>query len=96
MHFQKPDPSMFDIRYQLLYATAGTIAERADISILFVIVFKTDLYNERIGAENYQDYIKFMKTVGASSLKLPSTEVQGHEILLQDKRLVCLHEYIDL
>lgn len=96
IHFHKPDSSMFDIRYQLLYATAGTIAEGADISILFVVVFKTALYDERIGAENYQDYIKFMKIIGASSLKLPSTEVQGHEILLQDKRLVCLHEYIEM
>ena len=96
MHFHKPDSSMFDIRYQLLYATAGTIAEGADISILFVVVFKTALYNGRISAENYQDYMKFMKKVGASSLKLPNTEVRGHELLLQGKRLICLHEYIEL
>ncbi|MBM9514417.1 DUF6946 family protein [Desulfogranum marinum] len=96
MHFHKPDSSMFDIRYQLLYATAGTIAEGADISVLFVIVFKTALYNERIAAENYQDYINFMQKVGASSIKIPSAELQGHEIFLQDKRLVCLHEYIEL
>jgi len=96
MHLHKPDSSMFDIRYQLLYATVGTIAEGADISILFVIIFKTPAYNERIGIENYQDYNNFMKKVGASSLKLLCTEAQGHEISLQGKRLVCLHQYIEV
>lgn len=43
MHFNNPDVSMFDIRYQLLYATAGTIAAGADISVLYVTVFQTAL-----------------------------------------------------
>lgn len=96
MHFCDPDPSMFDIRYQLLYATAGTLAAGADISVLFVIVFKTALYNKSIGGKNYRDYIQFMGKVGATPLKLSSKEVQGHELVLQGKRLVCLHEYFEL
>jgi len=96
MHFHDPDPSMFDIRYQLLYATAGTIAAGADISVLFVAVFQTALYNKSIAAENYRDYMQFMEKIGASSLKLPSKKVQGHEISLQGKRLICLHEYFEL
>jgi Domain of unknown function (DUF6946) len=96
MHFSDPNPSMFDIRYQLLYATAGTLAADADISVLFVAVFKTDLYNESIGVENYRDYIQFMGKVGAIPLQLPTKEVQGHELLLQKKHLVCLHEYFEL
>lgn len=87
---------MFDIRYQLLYATAGTLAEGADISVLFVAVFKTTLYNESIGVENYRDYIQFMGKVRAIPLQRPNKEVQGHELILQGKRLVCLHEYFEL
>ncbi|MCG8371487.1 MAG: hypothetical protein MJA32_13380 [Proteobacteria bacterium] len=41
LHFSEPDRSMFDVRYQLLYATAGTVAAGADISVLYVVVFKT-------------------------------------------------------
>jgi len=87
---------MFDIRYQLLYATAGTIAAGADISVFFVAVFKTALYNESIGADNYRDYIQFMGKVGGTPLQLPSKKVQGHELVLQGKRLVCLHEHFEL
>ena len=95
-HFQEPDPSMFDIRYQLLHATAGTLAVGADISVLFVAVFKTALYNESLGADNYRDYIQFMGKVGASPLKLPSKEALAHELVLEEKRLVCLYEHFEL
>ena len=96
MHFSEPDISMFDIRYQLLYATVGTLAAKADISVLFVIVFKTGMYNESISADNYRDYIQFMNKVGAIPLKLSSKEAQGHELELQEKRLLCLHEYFEM
>ena len=96
MHFRDPDPSMFDIRYQLLYATAGTLAAGADISVLFVAVFKTGLYTESSGVKNYRDYIQFMGKVGATPLKLSIKEVQGHKLVLQGKQLVCLHEYFEL
>ncbi|WP_028585134.1 DUF6946 family protein [Desulfogranum mediterraneum] len=96
MYFHEPDTSMFDIRYQLLYATVATLAAGADISILFVLVFKTHLYNEGLGLKNYQDYIQFMSKVGAHPLQLATKEVQGHELMVQGKRLICLHEYFDL
>ena len=96
MHFAEPGMAMFDVRYQLLYATAGTIAAEADISILYIIVFKTALYNESIGAENYRDYIQFMSKVGAKPLNLSSKEVLGHELILQQKKLTCLHEYFEI
>jgi hypothetical protein len=96
MHFQAPNLSMFDIRYQLLYATAGTIAAGADISVLFIAVFKTALYNESIGVDNYRDYIQFIGRVGGTPLQLPNKKVQGHELVLQGKRLVCLHAHFEL
>jgi hypothetical protein len=95
MHFTKPDISMFDIRYQLLYATAETLAAGADISFLYIIVFKTVLYNEAIGAENFKDYIQFMSKVGARPVKLSNKEVHCHELSFQGKQLICLHECIE-
>ena len=95
MHFTKPDISMFDIRYQLLYSTAGTLAAGADISVLYVIVFKTVLYNEAIGEENFIDYIQFMSKLGARPVELSNSEVHCHELSLQGKKLICLHECIE-
>lgn len=96
LHFKEPDPTMFDVRYQLLYATAGTLAAEADVHLLYVIVFKTPLYNESIGAENYRDYVQFMDKVGATTLRLPSKEAVGHKLDLKGRELVCLHEYFQL
>lgn len=88
-HFTKPKLSMFDIRYQLLYATVGTIAAGADISVLFVMVLKTKLYDRKIGCKNYSDYNRFMKTVGAKPL---NSSTRTHLLTIQDKRLICLYE----
>jgi hypothetical protein len=96
LHFKEPDPTMFEVRYQLLYVTAGTLAVEADIHVLYVIVFKTPLYNETIGAENYRDYIQFMGKVEAASLRLPTKEAIGHTLRLGGKELVCVHEYFQL
>jgi hypothetical protein len=96
LHFREPDPSMFEIRYQLLYATAGTLAATADVSVLYIVVFKTPLYGETIAAENYRDYAHFMAKIGAGQLKLPSKEAVAHKILLNGRELVCLYEYFEL
>lgn len=96
MHFSVPDVSMFDVRYQLLYATAGTLAADADLSVLYVVVFKTPLYDESVGANNYRDYIHFVNKVGGKPLALDDKGAIAHEIMFDDRRLVCVHEYFDL
>lgn len=96
LHFTEPDPSMFDVRYQLLYATVGTLAAEADVHVLYIIVFKTPLYDESVGADNYRDYIQFMDKVGACPIQLPTKEAIGHRLKLKGKELVCLHEYFQL
>ena len=92
-HFKSPEPALSDIRYQLLYATAGTLAVEADLHVLYVIVFQTPLYNEKIGAENYRDYIDFMEKVGAKRLSLASKRAVGHALDIEGQELMCLHEY---
>ncbi|MDZ7841902.1 MAG: hypothetical protein U5R46_13965 [Gammaproteobacteria bacterium] len=94
-HFLVPSRDMFDVRYQLLYATIGTIAAKADHSILYVLVFRTDLYSETKSAENYRDYVYFMEKVGAIPFKIADGQVQGHEIKFDGTPLKCIYEYID-
>jgi hypothetical protein len=64
--------------------------------VLFVVVFKTPLYSETLGAENYRDYVHFLGRVKAAPLKLSSKEAQGHKLVLQGKDLIFLHERYEL
>ncbi len=96
LHFHEADPSMFEVRYQLLYATAGTLAASADTSVLYVVVFKTPAYSETIAADNYRDYAQFMAKTGARSIKLPNKEATAHKLVLGGKELLCLYEYFEL
>ncbi len=96
LHFPKPDLAAFEVRYQLLYATAGTLAAGADVSVLFVVVFKTPLYSETLSADNYRDYVDFLGRIQAEPLKLSNKEAHGHKLTLQGKQLICLHETYEL
>lgn len=96
LHFHKPDTAMFDVRYQLLYATAGTLAAGADISVLYVVVFKTPLYDESIGADNYRDYIHFVNKVGGAPVTLAEKSAIAYTLDLDGRELTCVHEYFDL
>lgn len=96
MHFSEADPSMFDVRYQLLYATAGTLAAGADISALYVAVFRTPLYDESTGARNYRDYVHFINKVGGMPLPTDFPGVHAHRLSLKGQEVLCLHELIEL
>ena len=96
LHFSEPDPSMFDVRYQLLYATAGTLAANADLSVLYVMVFKTPLYDESVGANNYRDYVHFVDKVGGRPVALNEKVAIAHSLDLDGRAVVCVHEYIDI
>jgi len=96
LHFSKPDVSMFDILYQLLSATAGTLAALADISVFYIVVFKTLLYDEFVGAENYRDYVNFINNIGGKLMRHCDEEALAHELIIGGKRLVCIHECFEL
>lgn len=55
------------IRYQLLHALAGTIAEAKDpikLAVMPIFVFHTDDIKENTAKKNKQDYINFMESLG--------------------------------
>ena len=57
-----PDSSRFaDIRYQLLTGTAGTVAAPGKVSVFYILVFKTSMYDARNGSANQQDYGEFIE-----------------------------------
>jgi len=96
LHFPKPHKSVFNLRYQLLYATQGTIAAGADKSVLYILVFKTDLYNDLKGIENFRDYITFLNALNAEELECSRSDSRVHRLLIGEKELISIYEQVDL
>jgi hypothetical protein len=97
-HFKEINPHIFKLRYQLLYATMGTVMaayekDRADIYILLILSFKTALYNEKKGAQNYQDFLSFIKEMrGEPIANDPSLDAWMMKV--NDYPLIIAHRYI--
>ena len=99
LNFEIVKPEYFDLRYQLLYSTAGTIEAKEnnndlDIYFLIVIVFKTDLYNELKGIENYKDYIQFVNALNSTRIK-NDNNLDIHKVKIGSKELNMVYMNID-
>ena len=85
----------FDIRYQLLYATMGTLEEKADISIFFTIVFKTNSgdnkYDEKKGKKNHQDYCQFIQNVISEKISCDTDNVEIHKLTIDNKKIYSVY-----
>lgn len=90
-HYSEVTPEHFNLRYQLLYSTVGTLeadfdSKPVDIAILFIIVFKTDLYDEVLGLENYKDYVRFSNSLdsrkieNSSNLDIRELKIDGQTL----------------
>jgi hypothetical protein len=95
-HFRKPEKDVFDLRYQLLYTTAGTLATKQDISLMYFIVFKTELYDELKGLENQKDYIAFLNASRSEELECSRPDSMVHKIKVFRKSLYSIYEQIVL
>jgi hypothetical protein len=95
LHFPAKTPRMWETRYQLLYATAGTLGARMDMSVLYIIVFRTSAYDPEIGKENERDFMHFMKETGATDLKGDGT-ARAYKMTLGGRDLYCVYDYYDL
>lgn len=89
-NFDKVKSKHFNLRYQLLYSTIGTLDRTADISILLIIVFKTDKYDEIKGLENYKDYIEFIRMANSKRVNRDK-EFDIHEIQIDGKVLYSIY-----
>ena len=93
----EPCESKFaDVGYQLLTATAGTVAAQSDLSVFYVTVFKTREYDEKDGKENQLDYDRFMSLVGGECLMRDDERCVAHEITLAGRRLISIYQYFNI
>ena len=91
-----PDSSRFaDIRYQLLTGTAGTAAAPGEVSVFYILVFRTSMYDQRRGLSNLKDYERFIEAAGDRLLIRDGKEFRADELELDGKRLVCVYDCVD-
>ena len=91
-----PDSSPFgDIRYQLLTGTAGTVAAPGEVSVFYILVFRTSMYDERRGLANRQDYESFIEVAGGRLLIRDGKDFWADEIEFNGQKLVCVYDYVD-
>lgn len=88
-NFKVITASDFNLRYQLLFSTAGTLSIDADIHILLFLVFKTEGYNPKVGAKNYKDLQAFLKKSEAIEI-----ENNTYKININNKGLIVIYNEI--
>ena len=85
-----------EVGYQLLTASAGSVAVEADVSVFYVAVFRTSDYDEESVRRNQLDYDTFMRINGAGDLAHEDREFRAQELTLDGRRLVCIYEHFSL
>lgn len=90
-NFDKTAKEDHQLRYQLLFSTAGTLCIDADIHIMLILVFKTDDYDKDKGAMNYNDLVSFLKTADAN--KIDKNTYQLNKV---NKKLTLIYKEIDM
>jgi hypothetical protein len=90
-NFKKINDKQFEIRYQLLYSTVGTINAKdnrqlADVSVFLIIIFKSTLYDNEKGMRNYNDFKYFIKEIQAQKI-LKTKNYEMYKINIEEKDL---------
>ena len=81
----------FDIRYQLLYATIGTLEAKTDISLLFIVVFKTNSYDKAKGNENHRDYRQFIQNMISEKIPFCIDNVEVHKLTIDNRQMYSIY-----
>ena len=90
------DSRFADVGYQLLTGVAGTAAAEQDVLIFYVMVFRTDLYDEEKGRENRLDYERFIEAAGGRVIVQGEDGFDAHEIVVAGKRLACVYDHFEI
>lgn len=56
------------VRYQLLYAIAGTLCEKCDYNVLLFLTFKTNFYTEKTATRNKNDLRTVLELVDCKTI----------------------------
>ncbi len=82
------------VGYQLLTGTAGTVRVGKDISVFYVLVFKTSKYSEPKGLKNKKVYEEFIQAAGGKPLMQDGKKFRADELTLSGKQLTCIYDRV--
>jgi hypothetical protein len=99
-NFQTISETQFDIKYQLVYSTVGTVDAvdgniKPDIAILLIIVYKTNLYDNIKGENNYKDFKDFIKELKAEKIIINEKDAAYKTFVDKNKELYIAHLTIE-
>ncbi len=69
------------------------MAIQADLAVLFIAVFKTPLYVEVLGADNFRDHLEFMIRLNAERIRSEVKSADIRQVTVDGKRLFCIYEH---
>lgn len=89
-----PGLDLYDKRYQLLYAIAGTLCEEAEVKILLFITFETDQYKKKYGQRNDEDLTAFLGMLDVKPIGENCWELNVHRetMFVVDKHIIVNYE----
>ena len=89
-----PGLDLYDKRYQLLYAIAGTLSEEAEVKILLFATFETDQYKKKYGQRNDEDLTAFLSMLDANPIGENCWELNVHRqtMFVVDKHIIVNYE----
>ncbi|MCG8476477.1 MAG: hypothetical protein MI784_13495 [Cytophagales bacterium] len=95
-HFPKQiKPALFDLRYQLLYSAPGCLdvkenGHKVDISVLLILVFHTDLYDEIKGLDNCRDYLQYVHALENETIDMKKN-IDARKLLISGQELYAVY-----
>lgn len=90
-NFKTVKPGDFNLKYQFLFSTAGTLCITVDIHILLILVFKTEVYDKKKGAANYKDLQAFLKRTEANKI-----DKNTYKLNIDNKDLTLIYKEVNL
>lgn len=94
--FIKVKRKHWELMYQLFYTLFGTLdsennEKKSDIPIMLVIVFKTNLYDDKKGRENYKEYVNFIKEFHSEKLTSVKQNTEVYKLNIENKSLYSVY-----
>lgn len=91
-NFNKEEEDTVDdqIKFPLLYSTAGTLCVEADIHIMLILVFENVEFQKAKVDQNYKDLLDFLKRIKAKEV-----EENQYLLTLDEKELTLVYKVIE-
>ncbi len=84
------------VGYQLLTGPAGTVARQKDVSVFYVLVFRTSEYDEDKGRANREDFERFVEAASGKPLSGGEDGLDAYELKVGARQLICLYDYFQM